>query len=559
MLQTLELHRTMLQAGHEDASRFALQRCRPAYLLDFELIFRYSFQPLERPDWASELQYLFECRDTKFLIGPGTQLEIKRFMHAAEVMFGDDGATETPGPSAAPDYEIYGLDGETVRVGIFRLNDLMDLPNVLPYSDIVPNAEFDESALKEAEAALNSRRGQHSRVMSNHLDALNWVAITHMRERSEAAKAGIFPYLLTATKPLLEASSWTPNATPAISRQPIDAIYTEILFNAFPDPVSAANHTIYMAVQAASLEERLRQSPAYISPDDFAEELEWEQVMKERRVTDELRDQLNELAHFVSDSVVADTQRIYDNARLASVSAEQQRGMVLKALEESPRRLFDLIVEVNAVLNVGLDQAGLSDLWTTVLDMATHEHEHRVTYELFEKDANPESTQYLAAERYFASKKRRGRRSRRGSPQARHEQFVLRWPTAMDAETVIASFSRAYARHDVETVDLVVGTTTTVEHFGATLPITLKDLLDAVSGDEQTEQSGSHQLQWIRMGARVFDLYADIAPGDLTRQPVVGVFVDSLNADHLQDLYALTSARYLLPAWFHRALDTIGN
>jgi len=312
-----------------------------------------------------------------------------------------------------------------------------------------------------------------------------------------------------------------------------------------------------MAVQASSLKKKLRWSPAFLFPKDFEEEPEWERVMQERRVTVELRDQLKELAYFVSDPVVAETQRIYDNARVASASTEQQRGGVLKALEESPRRLFDLIVEVNAVLSVGLDEAGLADIWTTVLDMRTRDHGHRTTYELFERASDPESTQYLAAERYFTSMSRRGWRRQLKPTRTGHAQYVLRWPTAMDAETVVATFSRAFARHDVETVDLVVGTASTVEHFGATLPIGLADVMDAVFGAQQTKRPAAQKLLWIRMGARVFDLYADVLPGDLTQQPVVGVFVDSLNVEHLQDLYALTSARYLLPAWFQRAVRSM--
>jgi len=214
-----------------------------------------------------------------------------------------------------------------------------------------------------------------------------------------------------------------------------------------------------------------------------------------------------------------------------------------------------LIVEVNAALSAPGAQAGLADLWTTVLDMDTRVLPNRVTYELFDRGRDREATQYLAAECYY-----RRQESRNGGENRRsQEQYVLRWPTSLDAETVVASFSRAFVRHDVETVDLVIGTDIGVDHFEATLPITLGDVLEAVGeGDDQPEQDGStRQLVWIRMGARVFDLYADVAPGELTRQPVVGVFVQTLNAAHLQDLYSRTAARFLLPAWFGRAIETL--
>lgn len=555
LMRSLKLHRGMLQSGHDDASRLALHGCRPAYLLDFQLVFRYAFQPVERPDWASELQYLFDRSDTSFLIGPGTQIEINQFMHTAGVMFGDDGALEDPGPSASSDYEIYGLDGETVRVGIFRLNALLQLPNIFWYRDVVPNAEYDEGELNEIKAALGLRR--RGRATANHWDALNWVAVTHMRQRPDTLSAGLFPYLLTATRPLLEAGAWKDEPVP-VSRRPTDAIYTEILFDRFPDPVTASNHTIEMAVKAATLEESLRRSPAFLSPEEFEQEPEWEQAVREDRVPDELREQLQELARFVTDPVVAETQRIYDQTQLAAASAEQQRGVILGVLDESPRKLFDLIVEVNAVLSVGLEQSGFADLWTTVLDMATKRHSNRVSYELFERNADPEATQYLAVERYL-NPKRRPTGQLKGSPGVSHGQFVLRWPSAMDAETVVASFSRAFVKHNVETVDLIVGTTTCTEHFGATLPISLQDVMQAVSEGDAEQALVSHQIQWIRMSARVFDLYADVAPSNLVRRPVVGVFVDSVNAEHLQDLYTRTAGRYLLPAWFLKAMDVVGR
>jgi hypothetical protein len=560
LLKTLELHRAMLQAGHEDASRYALHRRRPAYLLDFQLLFRYAFLPVERPEWANELEYLLGCQSTKFLIGPGTQFEMNQFMHTAGVMLGDDGSLEDPGPSAEPDYEIYGLDGETVRVGIFRLNELFALPNVLRYGEVVADPVFDEETLNHVKGTLGLHRPNPGKSRANHWDALNWVAVSHMRQRTEAA-TGLYPYLLTATRPLLDASAALADFDAPVARKPTDAIYTEILFSTYPDPVGAANHTIQMAVKAATLEEGLRQSPAFLSPDEFRQEPEWEQAVQDRRITDELREQLKELARFVTDPVVTETQRIYDNARIASASAEQQRGTVLGILDESPRKLFDLIIEVDAVLNAGLEQSGLSELWTTMLEMDTEEHESRTTYELFDRDSDPASTQYLAAERYLAVRRRSASRTPDAASGDDREQFVLRWPTAMDAETVVASFSRAFAKHDIETVDLVVGTTSSVEHFGATLPITLADVMEAVSEEEPDDGSApaGQQLQWVRMGARIFDLYADVGPADLTRQPVVGVFVDSLNPEHLQDLYTRTSARYLLPAWFRQAMVEIQN
>jgi hypothetical protein len=551
LLRSLELHWGKLQVGHEASIRLALKGLRPAYLLDFDLIFAYVFQPEERPDWAIELGYLFEHDDTTFLIGPGTEYEIRQFMNVAGFMSRPDGPPEDLFPDRV-DRQAYGLDHETIRAGLEKLIQMMEAPNVQWYSDIVANWDLDEDVFERAMSKLGTRRGDRVRPHINRADALNWTAVVHLRQNVDLPEWSLYPYLLTATRAILEVSSSSSEIADPVSRSPSEAIYTEVLLDVFDDPIKAANHTIKMAVEAGNLNRRLRQTPAFLSPQDFEDEPEWERVVEQHRVTRDLQGELEDLARFFSDPVIKETQRIYDNAQLLSINVEQQRGPAIRNVGESPRKLFDLIVEVSAALGAAREKSGLADLWKLVLALEADESDQRTTYELIERYGKGRKTPYLVADHCSL-------RDEEAVPVGEDVQFVLRWPSSLDSEAVIASFSRAFARHGVEEVGLVVGTDHAIEHFEVEIPFTLEEVVSAICEecDANGHALGPAQLRWVRVGADIFDLYADISPPDLARDPIIGVFVDDLNLVHLEELYARTSARYLLPVWFRRALEEI--
>ena len=73
------------------------------------------------------------------------------------------------------------------------------------------------------------------------------------------------------------------------------------------------------------------------------------------------------------------------------------------------------------------------------------------------------------------------------------------------------------------------------------------------------KEDGVAQLRWLRMGCAEFDLYADVSPPELGSEPVIGVFVERLNREHLQDLYENSCARYVFSAWLTRALEAIAK
>jgi hypothetical protein len=547
LLRALDQHRSMLQVGHEDARRFALDERRPAYLLDFELIHRYAFRLDGRPDWVSELQYLL-CRDqTTLLIGPGTEIEIEKFIHSIGFVWGSDGQLEDRIPGGGRDRKMREAREDALTSGMQRLSRLLDLPNVVKYSELMEVEHVDQEAFEGAKAALDVRRKDRSEA--NWSDALNWAAVVHLRIHEPDLDVDFHPYLLTATRSLLDEVAWSRQIAAPVSRRPSDAVYTEVLLDSFPDPGEAAVHTVEMAWKASGLERDLRSMPAYLHPDDYRDDPEFQGALEEDRVSDGLGRQLQELADFVRDPVVTEAQRIYDNARLATVSADQQLGSIALA-RESPQKLFDLIVEVSAALRARGGERDLGDLWDTVLRLDTEADPGtgHVSFSLVD-NSRSRARLYLGAEFYSAE-------AQGGELE---EQFVFRWPTNLDAEAVMDAFSRAFSRHEESEVHLVVGTDHAIKHFGAELPISLADVVDAVRRVEEQSDRETRlgQVRWVRMGGDDFDLYADVSNSDVAQEPVVGVFVKDVNATHISDLYQRTSARYLLPAWLRRALETI--
>ena len=546
LLNALDLHRSMLQVGHEDARRLALEGLRPAYLLDFDLIARYAFRAHGRPDWVSELQYLLCREQTTLLIGPGTELEIDKFIYTIGFLKDGEGNLIDRFPGGRGTRRFFGWEPEVLASGLDRLLRLLTLPNVLRYGDLLEHPDVDQDSLETVKAALDVRR--KGKEDANWSDALNCAAVVHLRNHATEVEHRFHPYLLTATQPLLDEAAWS--ASPPVSRRPSDAIYTEVLLDSFTDPAEAAAHTVEMAFKASSLERDLRMTPAYLSPEEFAEDPELERAVEDDRVGEDLRRQLVDLAAFVRDPVITEAQRIYDNTHLATVSAIQLLGHEPRP-SKSPQKLFDLIVEISAALSARRGDLGLGELWQTVLRLEEGpgvEPGGR-SFRLRERESAGTSRDYLAADWYVASE----------AGEREHDELVLRWPTSLNAEAAIEAFSRAFLRHDDRQVDLVVGTDRRIEHFRAELPITLGEVLEAVRGEEGEEAASgpAGQLRWIRMGGADFDLYADISAADVSRAPVVGVFVRGVNAAHLEHLYMRTSARYLLPAWLRKALGTL--
>jgi hypothetical protein len=581
--QTLRQHRQLLESAHRDARRLARYGQRPAYLIDFELLFRYMFEAEKYPESHQELEYLYTHTDTLFISGPGTSAEVDRLLAAVSRAAGHRLASARDlralDLSAPGDLRVYGVDGDTLQVGIFRLFELLHSPNFVQYATLVDPVQVDDVAYETRKAALEKdRRRRKSTPEANQADAINWAAVLHLRRVAPDLDFRFYPYLLTSTQPLLDERNWGDESGVPVSRNPREAIYPEVLFDIFPDPPEALHHTIKALFEAASLLRDLQNSPAYLDPDSYSEEEDWEQAVEDERLSEGLRRQLDELAEFVSDPVIYETQRIYDNAQLAAENFVQQRGELAQSLQESPRKLFDLIVGITEAIRVSKDgSAGLGNLWSTVLDVRTEPNDEFTAFEVVERGSAGDALQYFAVERYCSK------------PDVSDPSplYVLRWPSSANAERVVELFVQAFRDQDIGTVDVFVGSPQGIQSLEADLPVTLSELVaavqpgvselvDALRPSAESEPPATEPMEavsevfpdigdaretpteitWIRMNSEPVDLYADLFMR-ATRDPVIGVFTRAVNIEHVAELYAATSARYLFPAWFSEALRSV--
>jgi hypothetical protein len=518
-------------------------------LIDFDLLYRYIFREDDNPEWEQQLHYLFSRTDTCFIIGPGTAFEINRFLYTSGYYVDSQGSLH--GWSSRP----RGIRGRQVdddfKVAVFQLGRLLDRKNFIPYDELVTPPRVDVEAFATARAALDIRRGS-AKSAANQSDALNWAAVIHLRRTQPPEDFKSYPYLLTGTNPLLDEKFWSPDIDTPVSRDLEETIYTEVVLATSSSAEEAARYADDMSFEAVKLARSLRSSPAYLSPTDYQVEPDWDEAIDQGRLSERLENQLSEFQRFVSDRIVKETQRIYDNAQLASVSSVQQRGAILASFEESPRKLFDLIVDINrAVTHRTEASGGLGDLWDTVLEIDPYHYPEYHEFRLVSKGSRNGVDAYLIADCY---------EGQRGSTE---RLYVWRWPSAADADHLISTFSYVFMSRRVKRVELYVGLRGgTVCEFSASVPTSLAEIVAAVRQKASLPRGasgrelGGGDISWLRMDSASFDLYADLVR-DPSADPLIGVFGEALPAELIVDMYVRTSARYLFPAWLSQAVTHV--
>jgi hypothetical protein len=500
---------------------------RPAYLLDFELLYRYMFETDTHPVWSNALAYLLRCDETSYLIGPGTRLEIDRFLERLHKPRGH-ARDRLPGPP---------------ELALTRLERILALPNVV--SEIIPG--LDDTTYRLVKQSLDVSRRRSSQV-PNQADALNWAYVVYLRRDDVEANLHYFPYLLTGTRLLLDEQALDPESGIPISRTPQAAIYSEILRQAHPEPVDAMRHTVEMAWDSSQIERDLRLTPAYTDPARFRHEADWEQVVREQRISAGLRTQLETLAKYVADPVMYEAQRVFDNAYVAATNHAQLDGSYAARVRETPRRLFDLIT---AIAGDDSDGGGLASLWHTVLVLEVTRAPEFTMIELFDRTGRSVPAPYLAVEVHPPA-------IGRTLP-----LFVMRWPSSRDAAGLVTAFTNVLAENHVEDISLTLGTSTHVFEFDVALPITFDEMREALAdaAGPDSDEAGvvsRRELDWFRADSPGFDLYADVqAP--VPQDALVGVFGERLTELSITTLYADTSSRYIFSAWLREALLEIGR
>lgn len=600
LLDALAFHKDLLESSHQDARRQLQDGYSPSYVVDFQLLYRYMYDWANRPDWSAELEYLLARDDATLLIGPGTALEILGQLRRVVGTAAPHVYASLPEWTTLDHLEEHLASGEpaylarslpqTLRgllekaedevVALFRLSRLLEHQNLYFYDDLVDEPGINQRAFDATRSVLDSLRPTSDHA--NLADALNFGVVVHIRETQERNARCGYPYLLTSTTPLLDERQFWESVDDlrlrsTVSRDPLSAIYSHVLFEEFPDPASAARHTMNRAYQAAALEYDLRQIEL------ASAEYEIRRPRRGRRkrgheievarselysASETLRERIPSLADFVSDLVVQKTQQVYDSAELTDINLAQLKGDVSRHVN-SPRRLFDLVLGIASALErSGQETAGpTDDTWASAIQTLRAEREGYRVIEFVPRPAGEVGTPYLRAEIHYGSGQEGASSFRNESPRATESRAtppreasnntairpdtycVLSWPSSIEIDRLLSSFSDGFLRHRVREADLIVGTRSGPEFLVAELPIDLNDLMPLLAHD------GDEAL-WIRMESPGFDLYADVISeaGALT---YVGVLSDSPDMRHVAELFEVSSARYLFPPWVRKMLQMV--
>ncbi|HEV2755996.1 MAG TPA: hypothetical protein VG318_09500 [Actinomycetota bacterium] len=535
LLKSLALHRSMLEAAHQDAKRLAEFSLSAAYVVDYQLLHRYMF-PLEgKPEWIAELDYLFDDPKTSFFVGTGTLLEI---LHRVRKSTGIDLTAVQ-----VPDYDLYAsfiqgamvklsdtTVGDAITRALTRLHDLINRPHFSYVPDVSPidNPDVEAAFLTAFDIFQRIRPGKY---FPNIADALNFADVVKVRKTNE--DVNVFPYYLTDTIPLLNETVWAHDPVveawgfeATITRTPLAAIYSKILLELESNPASAAEYALRLILRAGTSEFNLRSSDKYRSVISERSET----FLAERQpegAPSEIVKQLRHLSDFVSDPLISRAQDLYDASRLAETNWEAVREGTAPAVEPT-RRVFDLVIAISGSLSEKLRRgAAFHDVWRNVVKVTVDtDSPGRSTARYCETVKSRRA--YLEAEFYLEEK-----------------FWIFRWPTALNLEQILDRFILTLAREDAEAAVLHVGLSDQVQAFNAKFPVTLDDLKSAL---------GDASIYWIRFSHHSIDLYADIVMTS-EANPIVGVFKRDPDIEQLLDLYEATSSRFLFRSWLREMFE----
>lgn len=549
LLRSLSKHRRMLEAAHQDEKRCSATGLRPCYLVDYDQLYRYMYEGNSQPDAFVELKYLFSQPDVTFIVGYGTALEVN---HRITVLAGLDPTSV----SEEADFDTFQM---TAAISLLRSDPALTLERLLRdepqeveafvmLRDLLSQENFCEMFTLEREyghrvvdlhafdlsrKALQARRAAKRYSYPNVADALNWASVIGLRALAAQGSFSEFPFLLTSTRPLLDESDWGQDTTArvwglesAVSRDPLTAVYSHIISSLDPDPETACIETAALLHKISVAELDLRLSRGYQSDLDALSERAWEDLLTLGELAEPLRRQVRSISQVANDNLLSEAQRILDNTRQQAINLRSLQGF--REQIESPRRLFDLMVGVARVVGDPLTKSRvLSSYWkagTNTQRLESFSHT-RVVF----ADGADQRQMYLQVELH------------------KEGYACLSWPTLMSLDDLLGAFVWGFSRHQCESVVLHVGTSTGVEEFDVQFPMSVNELLNEVS---QT-------VYWIRMDGPDFDVYADILVEPDT-SPLVGVLAYNPNPDHIADLFAATSSRFLFRSWLVKMLEDAG-
>lgn len=530
LLQTIRLQRGSIGAALDDTSREVENGQRAMYLVDYDLIYRFIFQFEAHPESHQELTYLFSAPRLSFLIGPGTREEIARQLQFHE-------------------RKQFTYSAPIAEFGLRRLTEILTRPNFSYFS--ANDMSDSETAAFRADTSVFMRALSAARPdkdpRTNRADAQNLAAITHLRRRAAQSHADFYPYLLTGTQALLDDTvvASTSQASP-LARQVREAIYSHVLTDLFPDPPEAKAHALRMnaALQRMDAEFSSLQGVHHAAN---RTETDWEEALTSRQLGRHLRDQLSRLGELISDPVVYETQRVYDNAQLSVASLIEERNTL--DAQHSPRRILDLVADLSVALDDedSLRGNGLGSIWDSALQWKKCITTDSVIYRVTDKGLRGQiRTPYLEVELQLMK-----------SPS--ESFFVIRWANRRDPTALLQAISEAYLRHSIDEVELILGAHDQVHEWTAVVPFTFNEVREALAAEQLgTRLSRRGSPTWLRFNHEAFDIFAVIIAHPRTDADI-GVFVDDIRADHLVHFYRKTATRFVFRAWLEQALASIAT
>ncbi|HEX8094237.1 hypothetical protein [Jatrophihabitans sp.] len=536
LLRAVDLHQGLIESSHHDARRELRYHKTPAYLVDFQLVWRYIYDESGIDiDRVLELDYLFGHGDIPILIGLGTHLEIRsnlRRRTGIDTTSSDFRASTslTEYLSALSNSRRQNADAFLRRApresrALERLHDLLRRPNVRRVEEVAElRVDYDQQTFDIAQRYLNATRP--TLTDNNLADAINLGQVVALR----LSDYPYYPFLLTDADLILDDGRFAGDVFDSarahrigISRTPLTAIYSRVASSVYGDPRDAITRTNWLALAAERCRFDLRECRGYLEEVVDASEDEWRSRVANEGLGGKLLEELGDILRFVEDPLITETQRLYDSLRMKAVNMGSHRGASPSA--DSPRRVFDLILGISRSLEAGRRGATTFDeMWSSAIKVAVKRFKHFVLLSF----VDAAGAEYLYVERH-------------------ESHFVLRWPTAVRSDRLLATLSDAFARsfavsgdHDVI---MQAGVQDDILEFATKFPVTVDELIDACGV----------MPSWVRFNSKPFDLYADIlSQSGVT--PLVGILTDSPDWRLIAELYTNTSARFIFQAWLNSAL-----
>lgn len=548
LLRVLGTHARLLDPSQLDAKRVQSLGQDSCYLLDYQEVHAYIFERDDSEGAFGLMEELFSFDDLQFVIGPGTLIEIAEKI--SEITGIDMDLLQRDRQSRSDEEmmnkylpRIQGFlksyaneEMQPPREPFARLLALLRRPNVALHDEFVSSlADFslDRDVLRTVGETLG---GSRDRPMSNFADALNYAWVTALQRIASSGRFPFFPFLLTHTPTLLKDERFAKDALalkwgfePRVLRTPLAALYSHVAAETVQSP-RVVGHLRDLAAKIAAAQRDLRDSPSYeVEDSSTGTSSIWVEFIDGSSISQEAREQFETLAEVVEDPVVSEAQAVLDRIRLSVNNRLSLQGGGPPE-DDEPRRLFDVIISIYEILQRhGALSEALRDGYSDLLQKDVLEHET-----LKRSCFSDKASRLLINIEYYSTDV--------------ETYFSFTWPTSKRIAQLVEIANGCYARHAVDDIHVFVGTDEDeIVKLVGTLPVSF----DAIRG------LSPRRPRWVRFESGTFDLYFDVytSPRD---HASVGVIISDPNREHIEELYAQTSSRFLFPSWLDRALAEAG-